>query len=269
MSSPRSLLLLALAVCVCLVSCSNTADKAERAKPGTPAYFWQQAQAAWEKDDFLTTASNLDKLTTRENEYRQRAQIWLMAIHAGFAKGDMDWADSLEKGRKLSRTGEAAFRREIAAARSSASQSVMSYLELANQHLSEGVPEEPVVPFTAAPAAPRPVEINKMEKGAVPPQAEMELIRSRLRAQAVSDSTKALLPEGGPVNRNQYLAALAGEMISLCDLYSSKRLNESGRVRMITQVAGHAVDNMTPCEKSKELRKKIDALQKNPTKPLS
>jgi hypothetical protein len=268
MSSPRSLLLLALAVCVCLVSCSST-EKAERVKPGTPAYYWQQAQAAWEKNDFISTASNLDKLTARDSEYRQRAQVWLMAIHAGLAKGDMDWADSLETGRKLSRTGEAVYRREIAAARSAASQSVMSYLELANQHLTAGVPEEPVVPFTAAPPAPRPVEIKKLEKGAMPAQAEVELIRDRLRAQAISDSTKALLPEGGKMDRNQYLAALASEMISLCDLYSAKRLNESGRVRMITQVAGHAVENMTPCDKSKELRKKIDALQKNPTKPIS
>jgi len=268
MLSPRSLLVLALALCVCLVSCSQT-EKADRAKPGTPAYFWQAANTAWEKGDFVTTVANLDKLTVRDSEYRAQAQVWLMTIHAGFAKGDMEWADVLETGRKRSRTGEATFRREMAAARSSASQSVMSYLELANQHLSAGVPEEPVIPFTAAPPADRPIEINKIEKGQFPPAAEAALIHDRLRAQAVAESTKAILPPDGKPNRNLYLAAMAKEMIDLCGLYGPKRLNETGRIRMITQVAGHAVESMTPCEVSKKLQKEIDVLIKSSGKPVS
>jgi hypothetical protein len=268
MLSPRPLLVLALVFGVCLVSCS-TAEKADRAKPGTPAYFWALAQAAWEKGDYLTTMSNLDKLVVRDNEHRHQAQVWLMAIHAGIAKGDMEWADILEKGRKFTRTGEAAFRREMAATRASASQSVMSYLELANQHLSAGVPDEPIVPFKAAPAATRPVEIGKVEKGAFPPASELELIRDRLRAQAIAETTKAMAPEKEPLNRNLYLAAMASEMIDLCDLYGPKRLNETGRIRMITQVAGHAVENMTPCEVSKALQKKIGEIVKTTGKPIS
>lgn len=268
MLSPRSLLVLTLVLGVCFISCT-TAEKAERAKPGTPAYFWVLAQAAWEKGDYLTTTSNLDKLVVRDNEFRHQAQLWLMAIHAGIAKGDMNWADTLETGRKVTRTGEAAYRREMAAARASASQSVMSYLELANQHLSAGVPDAPVVPFKAAPPATRPVEIAKVEKGTFPPPPELELIRDRLRAQAIAETTKTMAPEQEPLNRNLYLAAMASEMISLCDLYGPKRLNETGRIRMITQVAGHAVESMTPCEVSKALEKKIAELKKKTSKPIS
>lgn len=261
MSSPRLFIPVVLALCVCLSSCSST-EQAQKARPGTPEYFWNAAETAWEKGDFVTASANLDKLTTREGEYKQRAQVWQMAILAGMAKGDMDWADVLETGRKVSRSGEAAFRREIAAARSSASQAVMSYLELANQHLTAGVPDQPVIAFTAAPPAARPVEIKKLEKGILPPAAEMELIHKQLRAQAISEATKVFIAESGQLSKQMYLAAMANEMVQLCDLYSPKRLNESGRVRMITQVAGFAVENMTPCEKSKELRQKIAALQK-------
>ena len=268
MLSPRSLLVLALVVGVSLLSCT-TAEKADRAKPGTPAYFWTLAHAAWEKGDYVTTAANLDKLVVRDNEYRRQAETWLMAIHAGIAKGDMNWADTLEKGRKVARTGEAVYRREMAAARSSASQSVMNYLELANQHLTAGVPDAPVVPFKAAAAATRPVEIAKVEKGTFPPPSELELIRDRLRAEAIAITTKAMAPSEEPLNRNLYLAAMATEMIDLCDLYGAKRLNETGRIRMIAQVAGHAVDNMTPCDVSKALQKKITALAKNAPKPSS
>lgn len=270
MHPPRSLLLLALALCVCLASCSSSETaKVAKPKPGTPAYFWAQAEAAYSAGDFVTAAANLDKLTGRDSEYRQKAQIWLMTLYAGMAKGDMNWADALDKGRKVSRTGEAAFRREMAGARSAASQSVMNYLELANQFLSSELPEKPEVSFKAAPAAGHPPELARIEKGILAPAAEMELARKRLRAQAISETTRAVAPESGPVDTNQLLAAMASEMIDLCDLYSSKRLNEAGRVRMLTQVAGAAVEKMTPCEMSKALRKKIDGLNKSAGKPLS
>jgi hypothetical protein len=270
MHSPRFLLLLALALCVCLASCSpSDTGKAPKAKPGTPAYFWAQAETTYAAGDFTGAAANLEKLTTRDGEYRQRAQIWLMALHAGIAKGDMRWADALEKGRKFSRTGEATFRREMAAARSAASQSVMSYLELANQYLGGEIPEQPEIAFAAAPAAGQPTELARIEKGILPPVAEMELARNRLRAQAISETTKAVAPEAGPGDRNKLFAAMASEMIDLCELYSSKRLNETGRVRMLTQVAGVAVEKMTPCDVSKALRKKIDGLNKKAGKPVS
>lgn len=270
MHPPRLLSCLALALCVCLVSCSpSETAKSAKPKPGTPAYFWTQAQAAYEKGDFVGAAANLDKLTNRDSEYRQQAQLWLMALHAGMAKGDMQWADALDTGRKLSRTGEAAFRREMAAARAAASQAVMSYLELANQFISAGVPDKPEISFKAAPAAGRPTELARIEKGILPPAAEMELARARLRAQAISETTKALAPESGSIDKDQLLAAMAKEMIDLCDLYSSKRLNESGRIRMLTQVAGAAVESMTPCEASKALRKKLEALAKPGAKPVS
>lgn len=270
MHSPRFLLLLALALCVCLASCSpSDTGKAAKAKPGTPAYFWAQAAAAYAAGDFTGAIANLEKLTIRDNEYRQRAQIWQMALLAGIAKGDMRWADTLDKGRPFSRTGEAAFRREMAAARSAASQSVMSYLELANQYLASEIPEQPEVPFAPAPAAGQPTELARIEKGILPPQAEMELARKRLRAQAISETTKAVAAQPGPVDRNKLFAAMASEMIDLCELYSSKRLNETGRVRMLTQVAGVAVDKMTPCDVSKALRKKIDGLSKKAGSPVS
>lgn len=273
MHPPRQVLLPALALCVCFASCSPSPSGpkvAAKAKPGTPGYFWSQAQTTYAAGDFAGAAASLEKLASRDSEYRQRAQLWLMALQAGMAKGDMRWADTLEFGRKFSRTGEAAFRREMAAARSSASQAVMSYLELANQFLASEVPEKPEVPFAAAPPAGVPPELARIEKGILPPLAEMELVRNRLRAQAISETTKAVAAaEPGPVERNKLFAAMAAEMIGLCDLYSPKRLNETGRVRMLTQVAGLAVDKMAANEDSKALRKKIDGLNKAAGKPAS
>lgn len=255
-----------------LVSCSSTSGPPQ-VKPGTPPFFWAAANDAYKKGDFAAVVKNLGSLTGTENEYRLKAQVWLIVVDSGLARGEMEWADLLEDGGKKARTKQLEFRKQMNDARNAASQSAMRVADLCHKLL-------PVLKEDKLPVAfqvpnvnkDRPLEVEKILKGLLPPEAELEGMRALMQKRGVllsaarfgdaggdvAKATAALSAADATVERNAFLTYLAGEFSELATVFGPKKLDRAGRAKLMLEEAKEALAPVPASPARAKLQKKID-----------
>ncbi|MBI5085987.1 MAG: hypothetical protein HZB13_15490 [Acidobacteria bacterium] len=274
MASPRPLLLVA-ATSVALLSCS-TSKAPQPPKPGTPGFYWLAGQASFKKGDFAGAAKNLSNVARSEHENKAAARLLLTAIYSGQAQGDMEWVAALDAGLKVARTRQLEFRRLISAARSSAHQNAMQCGEQGHTFMGT-VSADEVTLSCGIPDIARdtPSELEKIEKGALPQPTEVEQIHSQMLNRGVLLSLARLTGGGdvekaksafaaGPVklSRQQLQMYLAGEFVLAADLYTSKKLDMAGRLKVMCDEATEALASVPPSPERAKLEKKIAELMK-------
>lgn len=279
-----SALAVAVAPLVGLVSCSSSEQGPPPVKPGSPAFYWHSAEESYKKGDFAKVVDQLGNITSGDTEYRNRARVWLMAISAGLARADMEWADVMEKGGKAARTGQLEFRKQTSQARSAANQHALRLVELSHQY--KATVKDAEIPFgygLPSVSADKPPEFERTAKGISLNAAETEKGRAAMEQRGVvlamarfagagEDLKRAadlLAKEDLKLPRDKFVLTLAGELTEVTDLYLPKKLDQSGRAHLFCKEAKEALDQVAPSKESKELAKRIDAIVKKLPKATS
>jgi hypothetical protein len=256
-----------------LISCESKGPQPP--KPGSPAFQWGVAQDAFKKGNFTGAIDQLARITSNENEYRTRARVQLMAVSAGLARGDMEFADAYDDGAKAARDRQLEFKRQASSARALANQHAMRYVELAHEW-TDTVKDAEIPLGFAMPAVEttRPVELARAVKGITLQPAEIEKARNLMEQRGVAlllarlagagtDTKKAadMLASGdAKVTRAAYLLHTARELTDLTELYAPKKLDQSGRVATFCKEAKEALSQVPPSKEVSELQRRIDKI---------
>ena len=81
-------------------------------RPGTAAFYWTAADAAWKAGDCLKANDNLNQLVSGNSEYAARARAWQLIAAPGLAEGYNNLADAYESAGRYNRAESAAFREQ-------------------------------------------------------------------------------------------------------------------------------------------------------------
>lgn len=262
-------------VLLSMAACSSSGPP--RIQPGSPAFFWGSARDAQVKGDFNAVIENLGNLTGSTNEYRERAEVWQMAVSMGLARGDMEWADALMEGGKMSRGQMSEFRRVASMARGVAAQNVMRFAELAHGAMLKGFPAEVELAFSLPTLeSAKPPEMGKIAKGIFLQPADLNKTHNAMLDRGVVltltrmagagedvDKARTLLASGSAkLKREEWLLSLAREFTGAADLFGPKKLNQDPRIKLMTDEALEALEKVPASEETKKLRKQIDDMRK-------
>ncbi len=281
-ASYRLSLALSAVLCAGLVSCSSEQKGPQAAKPGTPAFFWASANDAYKKGDFAAVVKNLGNIAASDNEFKLKAQIALVAINSGLGRGDMEWADQLETGSKAARTRQLDFRKRVTTARTEAGQAAMRSVDIVHKLLATLKDEQIPVAFGVPEVnKDKPVEAEKLLKGVLPPDAELDAMRAKYQNRGVllsvarlgdpsgdiAKATSALSGTDPKVSRASFFAYAAGELTELSAVFGPKKLDHAGRAKLLLEEAKEALAEVPQSADKAKLQKKIDEAVKKLPKP--
>ncbi len=275
----RVLILVSLALVVVLslglTSCGPAGP--QTAQPGTPAFTWNQAQDLFTKGNFAAAADQLDRLTGKDGEFRDRAEVLETILSIGLARGEMEWADIFEDGSKFARTRFLDFKRTASASRSSAHQMVMRAAEIQHKSMERLKSSDLPFPLTLPTLnTDLPVEAGRVKKGVALQEREQDVALAHMQQRGVlktvalfvgagDDVAKArdLLAKGDfKIPNDLFFTTLAREYVDLTDLYGSKKLDQSGQIKMLCGEAEKALSFAKPSADTKAVQKKLDAVKK-------
>lgn len=257
-----------------LISCGGSSGDgaAKSAQPGTPAFFWAAAKQSWQKGDYLRTTDHLAKITQSDNEYRARAEAWLLLVSTGLTQGYMEVADAFDAGAKGNLKNALAFRRQASAARSAAKATSLQAVE-ALHYFTDKVKDQTLPLDIGAPTgtlADSPVLLRIM-KGTMPAEAEVESTRNTmLRKGVLASACRAVGAPDDPaktvelfrqqplqLNRATFLLGIASAFNDQMALFGSKQLDDPVRQKLLGTEAAEALKQVPESKESKALDGKL------------
>ena len=253
--------------CFVLISCSG--DNAPQ--QGTPAFYWAAARETFAAKDYLKTVQHLERLTATENEYTPRARPWLLVMTSGMARGYMDLADSFDAGSRANKNNPTAFRRRTTGYRGEANRMALEFVEQFDKFqkgkddpvaIAMGFPTgniTPVVQLTRASTGTmlQPTELEPAEKRAM----ERGVLMATCDAAGAPEDpakTQELLRQGTlQVSRAAFVTAMAGTLFDEAQLYSVRKLDDSGKLKIFCTRALDALKTVPETKQTKDLSTKI------------
>lgn len=263
----RFALPLAATLCLSLVSCSES-GKPRPPQPGTPPFFWAAANNAWQKGNIEVTAERLRDITSSQNEFTARAQVWLMAISTGLAQAEMDWSNVLDEGRLKARDSNFDYRRHISAARSASGQQAMRAIEIAHDFVPKLTdPEIPLDFKPIAGSAEMPPDLARISQGYPVQPVDLDKMRNLMHVRGVVRASTRLAaaaadPGKTKITRDAYMLHLAKELMDLTALYAPKKLDQPARIKLLCEEAGEALKAIPASDETKKLQQRIDGVVK-------
>jgi hypothetical protein len=270
-----SSLIAVTALALGLVSCGGPQGP-EKPQPGTPAFTWANAQESIKKGNFADASDQLDKLTGKDGEFRDRAEALQIVIASGLARGEMEWADVWDDGSKYARDRHLEFKRIGASIRGTVQQMVMRVAEITHKRLTPLKATDLALPV-ALPAisSELPIEAGRVKKGIALLNSEKApaLLHMQQRgvllsfaefAGAGKDVKKApdLLSRGDfKMPKDVFFLAIARQFTELTDIYGPKKLDQSGQVTMLCSEADAALALAAPSADVKAQQKKLAAIR--------
>jgi hypothetical protein len=246
-------------------------------QPGTPPFLWAAAKTAYGAGDYRKASDNLTQLTKSENEFAARALPLSLVLEAGIARGYIQLADSFDTGAKANRTNPAPFRRQATVVRGYATTAATQAAEMMHKLLatdkSESLPFE--FPYPAASAG-EPVQLQRVEKGMLFPDAEIEALEKAMVGRGVQLAVADAVGAGGDpakaqeifqkgevkVARPVFVLAMAKSLVDAADLFSPKKLDQPNRVKMLCDVAEEALKTLPDSKEKKDLAAQIAKTRK-------
>lgn len=271
---PSSLLAMT-ALALGLVSCGGT-EGPEKPQPGTPAFVWARAQESIKKGDFVEASDQLDKLTGKTGQFRDRAEVLQIVIASGLARGEMEWADVWDDGSKYARERHLEFKRTGSAVRGTVQLMVMRAAEITHKRLKELKDTELALPVILPAMTPgMPVEAERVKKGVPLPSAEQALALLHMQQRGVLQSFAEFAGSGKDIEKAReflskgdfkmakdvFLLAIARQFTELTDIYGAKKLDQSGQVALLCSEADAALALAAPSADVKAQQKKIAAIR--------
>ncbi|MBZ5625285.1 MAG: hypothetical protein LAQ69_42275 [Acidobacteriia bacterium] len=267
----RLLLLSFLVLILGAVSCSTGPA---RPQPGTPAYSWASAQEAYRKADFQKTNSSLLEVIHTDNEFTARARPWQIIVSAGVARGFSEMADSYEAGGRANRENPMPFHKQMTNLRSMASGAALEFAEGVHAFMEKD--KDPDVRLTfeyPAGAAAEPTAVGKVSTGMLLQDSERDSMQTAMLERGVllslcravdspDDPAKTLEKfKAGEVRvpRNVFLFAAAKALHEQSELFSSKKLDQPVRAKLMDQEALEALQSIPETKETKALAARIQA----------
>jgi hypothetical protein len=270
-----SSLLAVTALSLCLVSCGGTQGP-EKAQPGTPGFIWAKAQEAVKKGNFADASDQLDKLTGKDGEFRDRAEVLQTVIATGLARGEMEWAGVWDEGSKFARSRHLEFLRTGAYLRHTVHQMVMRAAEITHKRLKDLQATDLALPVTLpVVVSDLPVEAERVKKGVALQPAEQALALLHMQQRGVLQSfaeftgagkdigkARDLVSKGDfKMSKDVFLLAIARQYTELTDIYSPKKLDQSGQVTLLCSEADAALALAATSADVKAQQKKLAAIR--------
>jgi hypothetical protein len=256
-----------------LTSGCSSSSGPQPPKPGTPAFAWAGANEAYKKGNFNAVIKNLGTVNASENEFRLRAQIWLIVVDSGVARGEMEWAELMEEGGKVARVRQIDFRKMMNEARTAAGQSAMRVTDIAHKLMPTLKEDKLPVAFGVPDAnKDKPVELERIRKGILPQASEVEKLHQLMRSRGVllsvarfgdaggdvAKATAALPAAGSEIPRETFMKYLAGELAEMSAVFGPKKLDRAGRARLLLEKAKEALAAVPQSPERAKIQKKID-----------
>lgn len=256
------------------VSCSKGP---EPPRPGTPAFFWNSAKAAYHSGDFVKTGENLQQLVRSESEFTGRSRPWAIVISAGLARGYSETADAYEAGARMNRANPMPFRKAASQLRTAASAAALELAEGIHQSMEVDKSPEVTLAFDfPTGGAAEPPSLRKISAGQLIQESEHEgMVRAMVQRGVIMVAGRAAGAPNDPAKtleilknsdakrpRPEFLAALAQELFDRADLYSPVKLDLPNRARMLCQEALEALQAGPETKESKALAAKIQTALK-------
>jgi hypothetical protein len=248
-------------------------------QPGTPAFFLASAKSTYAAGDFIKTSENLSQIAT-DAEFGTRTEASSILISAGLAKGYADLAENYEYGGRANRNNPTPFRRQVTQYRNLAGAAAMQTTQSLHHFLDTNKVDPIVLEFGyPTGSAAEPVQLQRVAKGLMPPEGEIESLQNSMLQRGVllitaravagsNDTAKALeLFKTGEVKvpRATFLLAIGKALIDEADLYTPRKLDQPERLKVVCEHAGEAVGAVPQTAETKELLSKIQKLR-NPGK---
>jgi hypothetical protein len=267
----QSILLSVLVLALGATSCSTGSAPP---RPGTPAYYWAGAQEAYRNGDFPKTDTSLQEIVRADSEFSVRARPWQIVISAGLAQGYSEMADNYEKGGRMNRENPMPFHKQVTTLRSLASAAAIELAESFHRFTEKEKDPNVRLTFTyPAGAAALPSALKKVATGMTIQDSERESMQTDMLQRGVllilcratgnpDDPAKTLeLFKAGEVKvpREVFLFAIAKAMEEQSELFSSKKLDHPGRMKVMCQEALDAVQSIPQTKETKALAAKLQA----------
>ena len=269
--SRRILIAATIAIVSGLESSCSTSNTPPQAEKGTPAFYWSAAGTTFAASDFVKTNENLDAILQSDNEYKARAQPWLLIVTSGMIRGYAEVADSLEYGVRATKGDPGGYRRYISSSRSTAGKLSLQFAE-AFMRFQKGK-DDPIVlafRFPGGSAGPVP-ELTRASQGMALTPEEIEsaqrhavqrgvLAETSRAVGAPDDTAKAtdMFKSGSAqVSRATFMEAMANSLYEQSQLYTSRKLDDPTKVKVFSDLAAEALKSVPESKQTKELNEKI------------
>lgn len=258
-------------------SCSKQAGP-EKPKPGTPGFFWMQAQDAYKKGDYVQAQKLLVDLATGKSEYAAKSLAPALILTHSSTHAYMELAEKFAGGAKRARTNAALFYRMTGEYKTKAKNSGMRFFEVVRVLDPAGTKENltVVVPIAEGPTA-DPGQYKKIETGVTLSPAEIAEVETHvLRHEAQRVFLIAFgTPESPEKARAMYTGAeakvkaedfrtfLAKALCETAEYFGQKKLSQPNNIRAaVISEAKKALEGAPDTKETKSLKKKIQDLEK-------
>jgi hypothetical protein len=262
-----------LTVLLVLASCGPSGPK-----PGTPAFYWQEARKNSTARDYAKTAENLTDITNSENEFTARARTWKVLLSAGTAEAYITLADAYQAGGKSAgKDMPLAARRKMNEYRNLGGRKA---LEFAQEFLNwEKADKDPNItldfPFPVATGTDIP-ELTRIANGAIISDATMPAVEARAMEQAVAKAVAAAVGATGDLPKAQalfqagavqaprdtFLLAMANSLYDMAKLFSRGVLDNTQRLELLANKALELLKPMKETDETKDLALRLKLLLK-------
>lgn len=246
-------------------------------QPGTPEFMWSAAKTTYAAGDFSKANDNLSQLAKGTSDYAARSRPLTIVLTSGIAKAYAELADNFETGAQANRNNPTPFRRQVNIFRSQASAAAMQTAEAVHEFVKSNPPDRITIElgYPSGSAAP-PVSLQRVAKGMMLPDAEIETLQKEMVQRGVllattravgagEDTAKALeIFKAGnvAVAKPTFLLESAKVMYDLADLYSPKKLDQPNRLNLLTGEIDEALQSAPAGKDTKDLAAKLAKLKK-------
>jgi hypothetical protein len=265
---------IALSIMGLLAAGTSCSSGPQPPQPGTPAFYWAAAKETYRAGDFIKTSEHLQRILVSENEFSARARAWDTVISSGLTQGYIELAENWEAGARANRPNPTPFRKEVSTLRSLASASAIQFTE--DIHKLMELDKDPTIllafAFPAGAPSP-PTGLKRVASGILVPDAERDVLHAAMLHRGVLLSVCAALgtPDDAAagqekmkagelrVPREVFLLAAAKNLSAQSELFSSTKLDQPNRLKLMSQEALKALAAVPQTKETKALTDKIQA----------
>ena len=255
-------------------SCSTGSEKA---KPGTPAFYWQAARETFVKRDYLKTTEHLRRVIRTENEFSLRAQPWRLVVANGLARTYIELANDFEMGAKANIDAPFPLLKTMASYRTTAETRALEFAETFLQWKKS--PNDPEIlldfPFPSVPTTDTPLR-QKIQGGSLPSEGALPALEQRLMDLYVAEAAAAAVGAPGDlakgrtlfqagsakVPREVFTLAMATAIYDQAQLFTREKMNKSDRLHLFCEQGLEALKSIPETTETKKLLGEFEKLAK-------
>jgi len=252
-----------------LTSCSSSSGP-EPPKPGSPAFNWAGAGAAYKKGDYFKANDMLVQLAKGKSEFADRARPAALVTSLALATSYMEIGEKFAEGAKKTRKGEAPFRRYSADYRAKTQTAAMAFVEDVRRYTDANKDKEVKIELDLPPTvAEIPPQYLKLAAGNMVPEAEVQAMELQIINRELGkllDKSLQMKAAGDTVPGPVFLLMLGKGLNTIGDIFGEKKLNQPSRVRSI--IYDEALEALSLIKDNKEaaalIKKVTEASKKVP-----